>query len=948
MLKGRFKSLSLRTTYTLIGTLVVLIFCQTIIFFGYYSARKNDLNFEIQRIKLFTANYVSLIRGGFVEPLVAGQATADAISHLAFDNKQKAPDYKEFEDLVSILVRDYDQIVSGSLVIEAPEFYLESGDSIDYMSNVFQDSVSLTADDSIVAEILETARREKIKTKTVEGFKLVEEDQFGERLINRHTVEFVHAEEHYQAAKRSKKMYVGPPLVKAHNGRQRVIFSVAVPLLHENYFFGALCLELDAEFVNNLIADHGLYDNAASISILSHDGLILAHSSDVDLVTENVNQTVNPKARALEKYLNVGDYSHYSRNGLEVSYPAEIYSVFPPWQITVTVPYRFTLSTLETTLLRSRLASLAIFFIAFVIFFLLTRTTFAPLKKVSATIQSISRGNLNPEYRFETRFSDYQRIIKDVEVLLSNYKTLASIAEQIGKGNLNVEFQPLSAQDSIGNALIEMRLSLIEAKANEEVQRLENEKRNWITHGIALFGDVLRKNNSNINDYAFEIVRFIIEYTGATQGGLFILNIEDEQNIFLELAASYAYNQRKYLRKQILPGEGLVGACLLEKATIHMTEVPQGYVEVTSGLGHATPDSLLIVPLKTDDRVYGVIEVASVEAFEPQHIQFIEEIAEDIASSIATVKTAAKNARLLEESKLAAEELASQEEEMRQNLEELRATQEESARRESELMSIMHGLQEVFIVVELDKKGAITSVNQRYAELFGRHIHDFAGKNIFDNLTYAEQYRAIWRQVMEHQIADHEIHYMDRDIWLKEIYTPVVNNDDEVYKVVMLAFDVTKNKMLDMELREKEEELRAQEELMQENFQEFEESQQELNYQRAEVNALFDAIDQALITAEIDLNGKFMRVNRFFCQYFDIENEDQILGLDINTGIPSDELTAFREIFSYVKSGSTQKVTEHRIINEVHRKVYAVYMPVVDSEGVIVKYLYVANDAGAF
>jgi len=379
--------------------------------------------------------------------------------------------------------------------------------------------------------------------------------------------------------------------------------------------------------------------------------------------------------------------------------------------------------------------------------FVLDRSITRPIKMLSGYISKLSKGELPENLTVDSK-DEIGEIKTIINSLLAGLRKTANFGKQIGEGNLNVEYTPLSNKDILGNSLLEMRKGLQAAKEEENKRKEEDDKRNWATQGLAKFGDILRKDNDDLEKLSNDIMSNLIDYVNANQGGLFIFNDDEEDNVHLELIASYAFSRKKFNAKKIQLGEGLVGTCAIEKETIYMTEVPEDYVEVTSGLGDSNPRSLLIVPLKLEEKIFGIIELASFNNFEDYQIEFVEKIGESIASTLSSVKINAKTAALLEETKLQAEEMATKEEEMRQNLEELKATQEEMERikkRESEktedlmkqqeenrkmLIKILdHVPEKVFLK---DKEGKMILVNSAVAKVHGISAEELIGQSDFN------------------------------------------------------------------------------------------------------------------------------------------------------------------------------------------------------------------------
>ena len=213
------------------------------------------------------------------------------------------------------------------------------------------------------------------------------------------------------------------------------------------------------------------------------------------------------------------------------------------------------------------------------------------------------------------------------------------------------------------------------------------------------------------------------------QAGFYLINRTTNEKHF-ELTACIAFDRKKFADKRIEWEEGLIGRCALEKETIYLTDIPNNYINITSGLGDANPKSILIVPLKTNDEIYGVIELASFKEFQDFEIEFVEKTAESIALTISAVQNTIRTTKLLKETQSQAERMSQQEEELRQNLEEMQATQEESDRREIEMKGILEAIDHAAISSEFETDGTLISVNENFLKTYQYNLEEIEGQNL--------------------------------------------------------------------------------------------------------------------------------------------------------------------------------------------------------------------------
>ncbi|WP_017729904.1 GAF domain-containing protein [Nafulsella turpanensis] len=334
-----------------------------------------------------------------------------------------------------------------------------------------------------------------------------------------------------------------------------------------------------------------------------------------------------------------------------------------------------TFSTLNTTKYWTLLA----FILLMGLFYFVVRKTrkfvLTRVKTLEEEINEIAAGNIPAEIPVEE--NELSSIIKSVNTLVQNLRNVKEFSLQVGKGDFDTNITVFDNEGELGNALAGMRQSL------KEVAQ-EDKKRHWVNAGLTQFHSIIRQNNTELQELCFEVLSQLIKYIKVNQGGVFILHDENGYKE-LRLEASYAYNRKKFQEKVLAPGQGLVGQAYLEQDKIYLKEIPKNYVHITSGLGDAPPTTLLIQPLKVNEQVVGVIELAAFYDIEGYVQDFIEKVAETLASAVANAKNNSRNRLILEESQSLAEQLRAQEEELRQNTEELQATQEEMERRIREL-----------------------------------------------------------------------------------------------------------------------------------------------------------------------------------------------------------------------------------------------------------------------
>jgi PAS domain S-box-containing protein len=455
-------------------------------------------------------------------------------------------------------------------------------------------------------------------------------------------------------------------------------------------------------------------------------------------------------------------------------------------------------------------AGLCIVALAVFLSMMFSRSLMRPLHSMRTTIGLVAQGVL-PETTEQRNSDEFGQMGNKVDELVQTLRGNADFARRIGEGKYDTEFTPASENDILGKSLIEMRDNLIE---NER----QDKERNWIVRGVAEISEILRMHDS-IDQLGDDVIKFILEKIGAIQGAFYVVNDETTPAL-IEMRASYAYNRKKYLKSKFKFAEGLVGQSAAEKDTVLRTEIPDEYVTITSGiLGDQRPHCILIVPLITNEEVYGVLEFAGFRRFDPSQVKFVQELSLILARTIFNIKVNERTRRLLAESQEMSNELKEKQEVLRQNAEEMQATQEELQRSnqkleeqieevnrtQSRMQLLLENASEVITIYEEDE--SIRYISPSVETILGYGQKEMISKSDIDKVhpDYRDTFRDLFRKMKEQPDERVTIQYEYRAkdgsfIWLESAGSNCMSNP-AIHGFILNSRDITERRRAEQEQR---------------------------------------------------------------------------------------------------------------------------------------------------
>jgi methyl-accepting chemotaxis protein len=475
---------------------------------------------------------------------------------------------------------------------------------------------------------------------------------------------------YYLLPKQTLQETVVDPYLYPIAGKQVLMMSLTTPIVHQGQFLGITGADISLEWLQSMVdaSRQEIFNGAGQLSIISNNGTIAAATGRKSSQGSKITGLDQSRGGDMQT-------GHYTIEGDTLKAYAPLYfgHATRPWQICITVPLKELTKNARAEMIRMILLG-AVFLAACVgVVLLLLKKLLNPILQVATVAEEVAQGNLDIAH-VDTNSQEIEKLNESFSKVVQSQRDITQVCVAITRGDFSRKAEVKSGKDELAASVNQMIDNLKRAAE-------EDARRNWSAEGMAKFGELLRLDQG-LPQLAGHLLSHLVRYVKANQGALFVVNDADKNAITLDMLACYAYDRKKYLEKSLQAGQGLLGQCYLEKDVIYLTDVPGAYVRITSGLGEATPTSVLIVPMLNNGTVEGLLELASFNPFLDFEIAFIRKLAENIASAIAALKVNERTRRLLEESQQQAEELRAQEEEIRQNMEEMNATHEEIRRKE--------------------------------------------------------------------------------------------------------------------------------------------------------------------------------------------------------------------------------------------------------------------------
>ncbi len=332
--------------------------------------------------------------------------------------------------------------------------------------------------------------------------------------------------------------------------------------------------------------------------------------------------------------------------------------------------------------------------------------------------------------------------------LTNQVRAIAEVATAVTEGDLTrqVRVEASGEVAALKDTLNEMIRNLGETTR-------QNVEQDWLKTNRERFTRMLQ-GQDNLGTVSSMILSELATLVSAQHAVFYsVTSPSDGSDPVLELQAGYGNEERRGLSTTFRLGEGLVGQCGKEKKRILLTEVPGDYVRINSGLGASPPLSIIVLPVLFEGSLRAVVELASFSAFSVTHQTFLDSITESIGIVLSTIQASALTEALLKQSQSLAEELRSQQAELRESNEGLERQASLLAERNREASNRNQDIEQSKRLLE--EKAAQLAISSKYKSEFIANMSHELRTPLNSLLILAEQLE----DNPDHNLTDTQVQY---------------------------------------------------------------------------------------------------------------------------------------------------------------------------------------------
>ena len=292
--------------------------------------------------------------------------------------------------------------------------------------------------------------------------------------------------------------------------------------------------------------------------------------------------------------------------------------------------------------------------------------------------------------------------------LTTQVRAIAEVATAVTKGDLTRSIQ-VDARGEVA----ELKDNINTMIDNLRLTTERNTEQDWLKTNLAKFTNMLQ-GQRDLGTVGRLLLTELTPLVNAQQSVIYQMEVDNEAR--LQLLSSYAGMEEGGHPSALRLGEGLIGQCAIDKRRLLITDIPDEAVPISSALFKAPPRNIVVLPVLFESQVKAVIELASIDAFTPLQLTFLEQLTASIGIVLNSIEATMQTEGFLKQSQQLAAELQSQQKELQQTNEQLEQKAQQLAERNVEVERKNQEIEQARR--ELEEKATELALTSKYKSEF--------------------------------------------------------------------------------------------------------------------------------------------------------------------------------------------------------------------------------------